>query len=225
MRSVLLLLLCCYAIFTQAQSRVKDELYDTANICRTRIDDGWFTAKTISFCAYTTSSRKNGINEEMNVGFAATPSKPFSFHLSGKGEKLLVQTMNTNRISFSNRDLPAYLDRLQGNAVLFYALFNGVKNEPLNRWEMILKTSSYLELNDNKPAGLLRSGDQEYRITAHNYFGVVNSYENVCYEFHYRKQTIAAVIPGKTPRIWFSKDIEEPVQTVIAAAIAALLLR
>ena len=189
------------------------------------ISDGWFTSKTISYGAYTTSSRKNGIADATTVSFIKDPKNAFNFIVSGQDEAILVQVVQTSHIAFSNRSLPSFLDNMPADAPFYYTLINGSKNDPLKRWELILKDVTYLELNDNKPAGVLRSGDEEIRITAHNNFGTKNSYENICFEFHTRRKEIAAVIPGAKPRVWMSAETPLTLQPIMAAAMGALLLR
>lgn len=221
----ILFLLSCTATKQPANNTNSgNNLYSQAQEWPVKVNDGWLTAKTISYGLYTTSSRKNGVAETMG-SFIKDPKNPFSFYVSGNDERILVQTMNTNRIAFSNRDLPAVLKDLDGSAPLSYTLINGTKNEPLKRWEMILKSPGYLELNNNKQAGILRCADTDIRITAHNRFGKVNSYEKVCYEFQYRGQPVAAVIAGDKPRVWVSKDAPAETTKTLAAAIGALLLR
>ena len=183
--------------------------------------DGWLTAKTVSFGLYSTTSRRNGVAE---ATFVKSPENAFNFYLNGNGEHLLVQTMGTTAIVFSNRSLPAYLSGLAAGTALRYTLINGTKNEPLQRWEMIVKSPHYLELNENKPVGVLRSTETDIRITAHNRFGKVNSYENVCYEFQYRGQPVAAILTGEQPKVWMSREVNPEMSKTLAAAIAAFLL-
>ncbi|HVI48005.1 MAG TPA: hypothetical protein VM802_24265 [Chitinophaga sp.] len=221
----LLILVIMFSCTATRQARTTPSLYSNDQEWKIKTDDGWFSAKTISFGPYTTSSRKNGVSDAMNASFIKDPKNPFSFTLTGNNERLPVQTMGTKRIAFTNRSLPAGLNDLAPDATIYYVLINGTGNDPLKRWELILKTSSYLELNDNKAAGILRSSDTDIRITAHNRFGKVNSYENICYEFQYRGQPVAAVMPGSKPRIWVSKDADADISKPVAAAIAAILLR
>ncbi|SKA15427.1 hypothetical protein SAMN04488128_1021152 [Chitinophaga eiseniae] len=219
-----LFLLSCTTAKQSTTSPTVNNLYSQAQEWPVKVNDGWLTAKTISFGLYSTSSRKNGVAETMG-SFIKDPKTPFNFYVNGNDEHILVQTMNTTRIAFSNRDLPAVLKDLDGSAALSYTLINGTKNEPLKRWEMILKSPGYLELNNNKPTGILRCADTDIRITAHNRYGKVNSYEKVCYEFQYRGQPVAAVIAGDKPRVWVSKDAPAETIKTLAAAIGALLLR
>jgi hypothetical protein len=214
-----LLIICCTPGYSQKG------LYTPAQEWPVKITDGWFTAKTISWGLYTTADRKNGIADATAVGFIKDPVAPFNFMVSGQDEKILVQELRALHIAFSNRSLPSFLDNMPATAPYSYVQINGTKNEPLKRWELILKEVTYLELNDNKPAGILRSEEDEIRITAHNNFGTKNSYENICYEFHYRRKEIAAVIPGEKPRVWMSADMPAALQPILAAAIGALLLR
>ncbi|GAA3914177.1 hypothetical protein GO495_18005 [Chitinophaga oryziterrae] len=190
-----------------------------------KISDGWFTSKTITYGPYNTSSRKNGISDAASISFIKDPQNPFNFVMTGQDESIRIQELRALHIAFSGRSLPSFLDNMPSTAPYTYVQINGTKNDPLKRWELILKEVTYLELNDNKPAGILRSDKDEIRITAHNNFGTKNSYENICYEFHYRRKDIAAVIPGEKPRVWMSADIPAELQPVIAAAIGALLLR
>lgn len=189
------------------------------------IKDGWFTAKTITFDRYTTSDRKNGIDHPATYSFIKNPIDAFNFLLlcdtCKQGSKANIQALYTPRIAFPDHSLPAVLDHETGTNKFFYSVINtDIK------WEMILRTMTYLDLNDNKQAGILRSPREEIRITANNHLGTVNSYENIRYEFVYRKKIIAAVMPGANPRVWFDlTNIKEEQRPVIAAAMAALLLR
>ncbi|NLR78998.1 hypothetical protein [Chitinophaga eiseniae] len=214
--------LLLWSCTTTQKTQTTSSLYTNDQECATKIKDGWLTAKTISFGLYSTTSRKNGVAE---ATFIKDPKNAFNFYLNGNGEHLLIQTMSASAISFSNRNLPGWLNSLPGSTDLRYALINGTKNEPLKRWEMIVKAPHYLELNDNKPVGILRCADTDIRVTAHNRFGKVNSYENICYEFQYRGQPVAAVIPGDKPRVWVGRDVETEMSKTLAAAIAAFLFQ
>jgi len=217
--TLVLLLTCCSHISAQG-------LYTAAQEWPVKISDGWFTARTISFGEYTTSSRKNGIADREVVSFIKDPINPFNCRVSGKEENILIQVIQAAHVAFSGHSLPSFLDNMPATAVFSYILINGTKIEPLKRWEMILKDVNYLELNENKPAGILRSADDELRITAHNRFGTTNSYENICYEFHIRRQVVAAVVTGAHPRVWMSAEMDgKPLQPVLVAAIGALLVR
>ncbi|CAL1521153.1 hypothetical protein [Chitinophaga sp. MM2321] len=222
--SVLLLSLLCACTTTKHVSS-RDALYSNEQEWKVKIRDGWLSAKTIAFGPYTTSSRKNGVTDAMAVSFIKDPKNPFSFYTTGNDERILVQTMNTNLVAFSSRPLPTLFNGISQDTPIYYTLINGSGNDPLKRWEMVLRTSSYMELNDNKPAGILRSPTTDIRITAHNRFGKVNSYEKICYEFQYRGQPVAAVMPGENPRVWVSKDTDAATAKTLAAAIAALLLK
>lgn len=210
---------------TPNNTHTTPSLYSTDQQWTTGVKDSWLSAKTLSLGAYTTTSRKNGVAE---ATFIKDPKNAFNFYLNGNDEHMLVQTMNTTAIAFTNRNLPAYLSSLPGNTDLRYTLINGTKNEPLKRWEMIVKSPHYLELNENKAVGVLRSADTDIRITAHNRFGKVNSYENICYEFQYRGQPIAAVKPGdkstgSKPKVWVSKETDPEMTKTLSAAMAAFL--
>ncbi|HWV65237.1 hypothetical protein [Chitinophaga sp.] len=215
-----LLPLLLWSCTTTKPTITKSSLYTNDQEWPVKVKDGWLTAKTISFGLYSTTSRKNGVAE---ATFIKDPKNAFNFYLNGNEEHLLIQTMNTTAIVFSNRDLPSYLSGLPAGTELRYALINGTRNEPLKRWEMIVKNPHYLELNENKPAGVLRSTDTDIRITANNRYGKVNSYENVCYEFQYRGQPVAAVIPGEKPRVWMSREVPPEIGKTLSAAIAAFL--
>ncbi|SFD33623.1 hypothetical protein SAMN05518672_1011690 [Chitinophaga sp. CF118] len=214
-----LLIACCTAGYSQKG------LYTPAQEWPVKINDGWFTAKTITYGPYTTTDRKNGIADAAAVSFIKDPQAPFNFIVTGQDERILVQELRALHVAFSSRSLPSFLDNMPSTAPFSYVQINGTKNDPLKRWELILKEATYLELNENKPLGTLRSDQDEIRITAHNDFGTKNSYENICYEFHYRRKDIAAVIPGEKPRIWMSTEIPVTLQPVLAATIGALLLR
>lgn len=218
--TLIVLIASCNIVFGQ------EGLYTPTQEWPVKISDGWFTARTITFGPYSTSSRKNGIADAAAVSFIKDPLNPFSIRINGKEENILIQVIQSSHIAFSDRSLPSFLDNMPATAVFSYVLINGTKNEPLKRWEMILKDVTYLELNGNKPAGILRSEDDEVRITAHNRFGAKNSYENICYEFHIRRQVVAAVVTGAQPRVWMSAEMEgKPLQPVLAAAVGALLVR
>jgi hypothetical protein len=206
---------------TKKTGNTPASLYTTDQEWAVKVKDGWLTAKTVSFGLYSTTSRRNGVAE---ATFVKSPENAFNFYLNGNGEHLLVQTMGTTAIVFSNRSLPAYLSGLAAGTALRYTLINGTKNEPLQRWEMIVKSPHYLELNENKPVGVLRSTETDIRITAHNRFGKVNSYENVCYEFQYRGQPVAAILTGEQPKVWMSREVNPEMSKTLAAAIAAFLL-
>lgn len=218
--SLIFLIASCNNVFAQ------NGLYTSAQEWPVKINDGWFTAKTISFGLYNTSSRKNGVADATAVSFIKDPLNPFNIRVNGRDEEILIQVIQAAHIAFSGHSLPSFLDNMPATALFSYILINGTKNEPLKRWEMVLKDVTYLELNENKPAGILRSADDEVRITAHNRFGASNSYENICYEFHIRRQVVAAVVTGASPRVWMSAEMEgKPLQPVLAAAIGALLVR
>jgi len=218
--AVILLLACNTALFAQK------DLYTPEQALPVTINDGWFTARTITFGAYSTGSRENGVSKDADIGPVKDPLRPFNFRLKGKEEDILVQVIQATHIAFLGYSQPSFLAGMPSTATFTWISFKGGKNEPLKQWQLLLKDMTYLELNDNKPAGQLRSADDEIRITANNRFGAKNSYENICYEFHLRKQLLAAVVTGAHPRVWMRADTEgTPLQPVLAAAIAALLVR
>ncbi|GAA0530812.1 hypothetical protein [Chitinophaga japonensis] len=202
-----------------------NDLYTAAQEWKVQINDGWLSAKTIRYGNYTTSSRRNGMAAETNITFIKAAENPFNFYVKDSSEQILVQCLRTPRATFADRPLPAALAQEPTGARFFYALINGIQLHPLVRWELILKDPHYLELNDNKPAGILRSPEEDIRITAHNRMGIVNAYEKACYEFHYRGAPVAAVMPGAQPRVWVSNRITQDVEKILAAAIGALLMR
>ncbi|ACU58187.1 hypothetical protein [Chitinophaga pinensis] len=201
-------------------------LYDASQEWPVKIDDGWFTARTLTFGPYSTSSRKNGIDRNIDLSFIKSPQHAFNIRVKGQEQDILIQVAQAAHIAFSGLSLPSFLDKMPATALFSYIGINAAKNEPLKQWQLILKDMNYLELNDNKPAGVLRSPETELRVTANNRFGAHNSYENICYEFHLRKQVVAAVVTGEHPRVWMSADIERnALQPILAAAIGALLVR
>jgi len=193
------------------------------------IKDGWFTAKIISFDKYTTGDRKNGIDQPDSFSFIKNPIDAFNFLLlcdtCKQGNKAHIQALYTPRIAFSNRPLPSVLEHTESDNKFFYIVIQAA-DSALGNWEMILRNMTYLDLNENKQAGILRSSLGEFKITANNHLGIVNSYENIRYEFVFRKKVVAAVIPGKNPRVWLDlNNLKEEQRITIAAAMAALLLR
>ena len=228
-------LLTTLLLITSLSASAQKGLYTAAQEWPVKITDGWFTAKTISYGPYTTVDRKNGIAAGAAADFIKNPTSPFNFSVVGNDTKVLVQEISAITISFSNYSLPAFLENMPSTAPFLYVRINWNSyndtvpfnpSETLTHWELILKAPTYLELNDDKPVGVLREdGKEKFRITAHNNFGKKNSYENICYEFHYRRKEIAAVIPGEKPRVWVNPDVPEELRPILAAAIGALLLR
>ncbi|MCK7558554.1 hypothetical protein MKQ70_27585 [Chitinophaga sedimenti] len=223
MKRIATFLFACICLTAAAPA--KDDLYTTEQEWKVTINDGWFSAKTVTMGNFSTSSRKNGIA-------AGSPSAQFkntqnasNFTVKGEDENMLVQVLRTPIITFSEQKLPKYLSELKGEATLFYAWINGTKAQPLQTWELLLKDPSYLNLNDNASIGILRSGKEELRITAHNKFGIVNSHEKPCFEFHDGKKTLAAVMVAEQPRMWVSVKVEEGQKKILVAAMSALLMR
>jgi hypothetical protein len=201
------------------------------------INDGWLTAKTISFGPYKTTPRVNG----PITTFIRNQKDPFYFYLEGNGARINIQSTGATGVSFSSQVLPKYFNTLAPNvAVKYSAITNGFKSnipasDTLFKWEMIVKAAHYLELNSNKPVGVLRVQENPqgihnnlnpgFRINANNRFGKVNSYENICYEFYSdNNKLIAAVVPGEKPRVWMDKHVDNFNKNLLAAAIASLLL-
>lgn len=210
---------------TQQPAAVSKQLYTNDQAWAVKIDDGWFTAKTITFGPYHTSSRTNGVVKDTSLRFIRDPKEAFSFNISSQEEKITVQTLYTSRIAFLSHPLPSFLNNLPPTTPLFYTLIKSTGQPPLPRWEMILKKPTYLELNDNKIVGILRTEKEEIRISAHNKFGIVNAYEKLTFEFRLHGQPVAAVMPGEQPSVWVSQTVSTATRPVLAAAIAALLCR
>lgn len=219
-----------YALLCLSCSTIKKtpapsaDLYTSAQEWVVKINDGWLSAKTISYGNYSTSSRRNGVTAAANITFVKAAENAFNFSVKDSTEQILVQSLNTPAVTFSGRSLPETLAKLPGSTPLFYALVNGIRSAPLVRWELILKKPHYLELNENKPAGVLRSPNENIDISAHNRFGIINSYEKICFELREHGVPIAAVMPGTQPRVWVSKRITKEKEKILAAAIGALLL-
>lgn len=218
-------LLCCSCSTVKKTTAPSTDLYTSAQEWVVKINDGWLSAKTISYGNYATASRRNGIAAATNITFVKAAENAFNFTVKDSTEQILVQSLNTRMVTFSGRSLPSALTKLPPNTLLFYTLVNGIQSAPLVRWELMLKSPHYLELNENKPAGVLRSPNEDIGITAHNRFGIMNSYEKICFEFRDHGIPVAAVMPGAQPRVWVSKRITKDREKILAAAIGALLLR
>jgi len=202
------------------------DLYTTENELAVKIKDGWLSAKTVSLGAYNTSSRSNGVADHSPAKQIKQAGDAFYFTLKGKDVQLPVQVLSTNAITFSNRTLPSYLNGLPGDAPLWYIHVGATALMPLKTWELILKRNlSFLELNENKPVGVLRSATEEIRVTVHNRFGIRNSYEKTCYEFQLKGIPVAAVITGDAPRAWINTKADADLQQTLSGAMAALLFK
>ena len=201
-------------------------LYLDAHELPVKIQDGWLSAKTISAGNYTTTSRTNGVASNTPAKQFKNVTDAFYFTVKATDVQLPVQVLSTPRITFSNRPMPLYLDALAGDASLWYIHIGASALEPLKSWELILKRSiSFLELNDNKPVGILRSVSDEIRVTAHNRFGIRNSYEKMCFEFQLKGVPVAAVIPGENPRAWIHEKADAALQQTLTAAMLALVFK
>lgn len=201
-------------------------LYLDAHELPVKVQDGWLTAKTISVGSYSTSSRTNGVASNTPAKQFKNVSDAFYFTVKATDVQLPVQVLSTPRITFSNRPLPGYLDELAGDAPFWYIHIGASALEPLKSWELILKRSiSFLELNDNKPVGILRSASDEIRITAHNRFGIRNSYEKTCFEFQLKGVPVAAVMTGDNPRAWIHEKADAALQQTLTAAMLALVFK
>lgn len=201
-------------------------LYLDAHELTVKIQDGWLTAKTISIGDYSTSSRTNGVAANTPAKQFRNVSDAFYFTVKATDVQMPVQVLSTPRITFSNRPMPEPLDALAGDVPLWYFHIGATVLEPLKSWELILKRSiSFLELNENKPAGVLRSASDEIRVTAHNRFGIRNSYENTCYEFQLRGVPVAAVMTGDKPRAWIHPKADAALQQTLVAAMLAIVFK
>lgn len=202
------------------------DLYTADNELAVKIKDGWLSAKTVSLGQYNTSSRSNGVAEHTPAKQIKQVSDAFYFTLKSKDVQLPVQVLSTNAITFSSRMLPQYQNGLPGDAPLWYIHVGATALAPLKSWELILKRNlSFLELNENKPVGVLRSASEEIKVTVHNRFGIRNSYEKTCYEFQLKGIPVAAVIVGDAPRAWIYAKADADLQQTLAGAIAGLLFK
>ena len=199
-------------------------LYIQPHEVAVKVKDGWLTAKTITLGEFTTSSRTNGVAANTPPKQWRTVSDAFYFSVKAAADQFPVQVLATPRITFSNRPLPPYLNALPGDAALWYVSLGATSAAPLKSWEFILKRNiSFVELNDNKPVGILRSETEELRVTAHNRYGTRNSVEKVCYEFQLKGIPVAAVIPGETPQVWVHERVDAGIRQTLAGAMLALL--
>lgn len=199
-------------------------LYIQPHEAAVKVKDGWLSAKTISLGSYTTSSRTNGVAANTPAKQWKNVADAFYFTVKAADDQFPVQVLGTPRITFSNRPLPAYLNGLPADAPLWYITLGAASSAPLKSWEFILKRNLvFLELNDNKPVGILRSATDEVRVTAHNRYGTRNSYEQVCYEFQLKGIPVAAVIPGETPQVWIHEQADAAMRQTLAGAMLALV--
>lgn len=202
------------------------DLYTSENELAVKIKDGWLSAKTVSLGTYNTSSRSNGVADHSPAKQIKQVNDAFYFTLKGRDVQIPVQMLSTNAITFSNRTLPQYMTGLPGDAPLWYIHVGATALSPLKTWELILKRNlSFLELNENKPVGVLRSAAEEIRVTVHNRFGIRNSYEKTCYEFQLKGIPVAAVIVGDAPKVWINSKADADLQQTLAGAMAALLFK
>lgn len=190
-----------------------------------KLKDGWLTAKTISLGDYITTARTNGVAANTPPKQWRNVSDAFYFTVKTAADQFPVQVLSTPRITFSNRPLPSYLNSLTGDAPLWYTTLGAVSSAPLKNWEFILKRNiAFLELNDNKPVGILRSETDEVRVTAHNRYGTRNSYEKICYEFQLKGIPVAAVIPaGEKPQVWIHEKADAAMRQTLSGAMLALI--
>lgn len=201
-------------------------LYIGGNEVAVKVKDGWLSAKTISMGNYATTSRTNGVAANTPAKQLKNVSDAFYFTVKAPQEQYAVQWLGTPRITFSNRQLPAFLNALPGDAPLWYATVGASALEPLKSWELLLKRNiTFLELNDNKQVGVLRAASEEIKVTAHNRFGIKNSTEKPCYEFQLKGIPIAAVMPGEAPRAWMHPKTDAALQHALAGAMLAILFR
>lgn len=201
-------------------------LYTSANEMSVKTDDGWFSAKTISIGEFSTSSRTNGIPSGAPAKQWKNVSDAFYFTLKNGGAQLPVQVLSTPRITFSARTFPGWFPAMGNDAPLWYIHAGATAADPLKSWEMILKRNiAFLELNDNKVIGILRSPTDELKVTAHNRYGAVNSADKICYEFQFKGMPVAAVLTGKDQRAWLQKELDPAMRETLAAMMLGLLFR
>ncbi len=201
-------------------------LYSSANELAVKTDDGWFSAKTISLGDYSTTSRTNGVQSGSPAKQWKNVSDAFSFTSKNGGSQLPVQVLSTPRITFSSRTFPAWFPVTGNDAPLWYIHVGANAADPLKSWELILKRNIvFLELNDNKPVGILRSAADELKVTAHNRYGAVNSADKICYEFQLKGMPVAALLMGKEPRVWLQKELDPALRETLAATMLGLLFR
>lgn len=201
-------------------------LYTDANEMTVKTDDGWFSAKTISIGDYATSSRTNGIPSGAPARQWKNVADAFNFTVKNGNAQLPVLVLSTPRITFSNRSFPAWFPPAGNDAPLWYVHVGATAADPLKSWEMIAKRNiAFLELNDNKPIGILRSSTDELKVTAHNRYGAVNSADKICYEFQWKGLPVAAVLTGKDQRAWMQKELDPALRETLAAVMLGLLFR
>ncbi|MGN6508958.1 MAG: hypothetical protein ACTHLD_05815 [Chitinophaga sp.] len=201
-------------------------LYIAANEQPVKIKDGWLTAKTITLGDYGTSSRTNGIAAHTPAKQFRNTQDAFYFTVKGHDAELPLQVLGTRKITFSGRPLPAVLNDLPGDEPLWYIYAGATAQDPLKSWELLLKKNiAFLELNGNKPAGVLRSSTDAIRVTAHNRYGARNSTDRICYEFQLKGVPVAAVLTGENPRAWINAKVDANLQRTLAAVMLGLLFR
>ncbi|MGX5818072.1 hypothetical protein ACWKWU_07750 [Chitinophaga lutea] len=199
-------------------------LYTDAFAVPVKEKDGWFSARTVTLGEYTTGSRTNGVASSTPAKQIRNVSDAFYFTVKSPGGEFPVQVLATNKIAFSARPLPAWLSVLPADAGIWYQTIGAGAASPLKSWELLVKRNvAFLELNDNKPVGVLRSETEELRITAHNRFGIRNSYAKMCYEFQLRGIPVAAVIPGEEPRAWIHSKADASLRQALSGAMLGLL--
>ncbi|PUZ28485.1 hypothetical protein DCC81_03090 [Chitinophaga parva] len=225
MNKYLLLLCCLVTACTTTRPKYTDPgLYTIPQEWATSLHDGWFSARTYSLGKYSTGSRQGGIAKAGLPLAIQHPTDAYFYTVSGPSGSLAVQTLNTVRVVFGDRPLPAYLSSVAGTTPVFYALVNDPV-QSMARWELLLRNASYLELNQDAPIGVLQLDKVSYRVTAHNHFGTINSYEKVTYEIQDHGKPLAAVMPGAVPRVWVSSTVTPQQEALFAAVISTLLLR
>ncbi|WP_423736934.1 hypothetical protein [Chitinophaga caseinilytica] len=201
-------------------------LYTSANELAVKTDDGWFSAKTISIGDYITSSRTNGIPSGAPARQWKNVSDAYYFTVKNGSSQVPVQVLSTPRITFSARTFPGWFPNMGSDAPLWYVHVGATAADPLKSWELIVKRNiAFLELNDNKVTGILRSPTEELKVTAHNRYGAVNSADKICYEFQWKGIAVAAVLTGKDQRVWLQKELDPALRETLAAVMLGLLFR
>ncbi|RAJ01560.1 hypothetical protein LX64_03776 [Chitinophaga skermanii] len=218
------LLLSLLALCAFTPSTTKD-IYDDANEWKVSIDDGWFTAKIVQYGPYTTSSKRTGVIKSSPAERFKEKKLAFNYTVTSVHDTSNVQVLYTPAIAFMEAGLPNYLEPKTNSSNYYYAVFSYPQKADSIKGEMILKAPHYLMLNDNKSIGVLTQGKKEFTITANNKFGIVNSYEKMCYEIRDRKKVIAAYRVEKVPKMWVAQNIDDNTKSLVAAAFGALLLK
>ena len=97
----LLYALLCFSCSTVKKTPAPSlDLYSAAQEWPVKINDGWLSAKTISYGSYATTSRRNGISSAANISFVKAAENAFNFNVKDSTEQILVQALNTPAVTF-----------------------------------------------------------------------------------------------------------------------------